>query len=345
MSKPKIAYLLQSFYIGGIETCIYNISKNLKDKFDFYFIATENPDIHPHFNEVGKAYYFGNNWEVINNLLISKKIDIVQYGNKLEYKKLALNAHVPIIIERTAGPRSCGLDKSGVSWVISSSKGTVPLIRKNYSGPLSVIYNGADLDKYLEVPPNRCGFKDNDFVVVYSARYGRGQAFDVLVNAVKIVRSKYDIKLILIGGPPNIKGAEDITSLIKKWVKPLGSNCKLTGFMLDPTRVMAAADVYCCPARHHGVSNTLIESSALSKPLIATNVGQTNEILHNNRNGYLVPVNRSDVMAQKIIELYENAEKRKQFGEYGRKLVEKEFNINVQSKKYEELYTKLLENK
>ena len=341
MNKPKILYFLQSFYIGGIETCLYNIALKLKDEFDFHFIATENPDIHPRFHEVGKAKYFGRNFEAINNYLIFHQPDIVQYGNQQWYRDIALHAGVKTVIERTAGPRSCNLDRAGVSHVISSTKGTVPLIRKNYDGPLSVIYNGVDLNRF-DVTPDRLHFKDDDFIVCYCARMGgRGQGFDVLIKAVLEARKTHDIKLVLIGDKPK-SSAEDIRKELRRLAEPMGSDCVFTGALLDPIPVMAGADLYVCPAKHHGISNSIIEACALAKPIIATDVGQTNEIVLDGQNGFLVPPNSVQYIKNFIIALKDSPQKRQRLGERGRKLVEEEFNIDIQAAKYAEVYRKLL---
>jgi glycosyltransferase involved in cell wall biosynthesis len=341
VTKIPIAYILQSFMIGGYETALYNISNKLKDEFDIHFIATGNADIHPHFYKVGKPIYI-DNWDSVTNYLIKNKITIVQYGNVEKYKNCAIKAGVPIIIERTAGPRSCNNNRDGVTHVISSTKGTVPLIRSNYEGPTSIIYNGVDLDEYDKVKPERFKFSDKDFIILYSARYGRGQAFDVLIKAVMEVRKQHDVKLVLVGGPPKIKGAEDISSEIRKWVKPLGNNCILTGFLLDPKPAMAGADLYVCPARHHGISNSIIESCALGKPIVATDVGQTNEIVHDGHNGALVRVNDISAIKDNIINMINLPRMRARMGHYGRGLVKRDFNINIQAEKYRELYKNLV---
>lgn len=342
MSKPKIAYLMQDFMIGGIPTFLYNIAKKLQDKFDFHFLATDNTDIHPHFNEVGTALYTGNNWTYVIQYLKENKMNIVQFGNCLSYKECALKAGIPIIIERTAGPRSCNLNREGVTHVISSTKGTVPLIKRNYGGPISILYNGIDFDRLIGVKPDRLHFKKDDFIVCYCARIGGiGQGFDVLIKAVLEARKTHDIKLVLIGDKPK-SSAEDIRPMLRKLAKPMGNDCVFIGALLDPIPVMAGADLYICLARHHGISNSIIEISALGKPIIATDVGQTNEIVHNGKNGFLVKVGDIHAVKDLIIRFKDSPKKRKAFGNYGIDLVKREFNINIQSHKYAELYEKLL---
>lgn len=334
---------MQDFMIGGIPTFLYNIAKKLQDKFDFHFLATDNCDIHPHFGEVGIALYTGNDWDYITQYLQENKIDIVQFGNRIEYKECALKAKIPIIIERTAGPRSCNLNRKGVTHVISSTKGTVPLIKRNYNGPISILYNGISISGFTNVISDRLHFQKNDFVVCYCARIGGiGQGFDVLIKAVLEARKTHDVKLVLIGDKPK-SSAEDIRPMLRKLAKPMGSDCVFTGALLDPLPVMAGSDLYVCPARHHGISNSIIEASALGKPIIATDVGQTNEIVHNGHNGFLVRVGDINSIKDLIIKLKDSPNKCERFGYYGAGLVKREFNIDIQARKYLELYEKLLE--
>jgi glycosyltransferase involved in cell wall biosynthesis len=130
--------------------------------------------------------------------------------------------------------------------------------------------------------------------------------------------------------------------MLRKLAKPMGDDCVFTGALLDPPPVMAGADLYVCPARHHGISNSIIEACALGKPIIATDVGQTNEIVHNGHNGHLVKIGDVTAIKDYIIKLKDSPKKRERLGHFGVGFVRREFNIDIQSPKYLELYEKLL---
>lgn len=339
----NVAYVIQDLEYGGIPTFLMNLAKELKGKFTFHFIATENPTINPSFYELGRAAYIGDNDGLVGYFK-KHKISLVQYGNVLNYKTAALKAAVPVIVERTAGPRSCNLDRTGVTHVISSTQGTVPLIRKNYSGPLSVIYNGIDFDRFSAVAPDFLDFSPDDFIICYCARMGGvGQGFEDLVRAVVEIHKEKDVKLVLIGDKPE-KSAEDIRPRLRKLAKPLGKDCVFTGALKYPAPVMAAANLYVCPAKHHGISNSLIEAAALGLPIVATAVGQTSEIVHHGKNGNLVPPGHLSSLTNNILHLMGSPAKRMKFSNYGRELVRQEFNVKIQAAKYLELYNKLLSN-
>lgn len=329
--------------MGGWPTFLLNLCAELKDEFEFHFIATDNKDINPKFHKLGKAQYMGQNFESINHYLITHSLDIVQYGNKAWPGKLAKNTpNPPVVIERTAGPRSCKIDRSHVDHVVASNTGTIPIIRNNYDGPITMIRNGLDTEYFESIEPDRLHFAPDDIVVCYCARMGgKGQGFDMLINAILHARKKRDIKLVLIGDKPK-HAAEDIRPQLRKLAEPLEEDCVFTGALDDPLPIMAGADIYACPAKHHGISNSLIEAAALGKPLVATNVGQTTEIVHDGRNGFLVRPNEMMTMAEFIVQLASLPRQRERLGHYGKGLVKREFNIKVQAAKYRDLYMKLL---
>lgn len=340
----KILYFIGDLYLGGIPGFLINLATELQGEFEFHFVATDNPNINPEFHKLGKARYIKmGSWEALNNYIIHHQPDIVQFGNKAVYGKMAKNTGLPIVvIERTAGPRSCGIERDRVDYVIASNKGTVPLIRKNYGGPISTIYNGLDTSRFSNITPDRLHFKPDDFVVCYCARIGGvGQGHETLIKAVLEARKKTDVKLVLIGDKPK-HSAEDIRPKLRKLTEAMGEDCVFTGALEDPSSVMAGADLYVCPARHHGISNSIIEACALGKPVVATDVGQTNEIVHHGKNGYLVKVNDINSIKECIIKLKGSPKKRAAMGQYGVDLVDREFNIKKQAEKYRELYNKLL---
>lgn len=352
----KICYIIQDLSYGGIPTFIINLATKLKGKFEFYFVATDNSDINIRFHELGHAHYFGHNWDKITRFFKEQKIDIVQFGNCLSYKECALKAKVPIIIERTAGPRSCHLNREGVTHVISSTKGTVPLIERNYSGPISILYNGVSLDRFSEVVPDRHYpsiqsdgsvrqkmFDDDQFVICYCARIGGiGQGHAELIRSVIEVRKTHDVKLLIIGDRLS-SSSEDIRKHLYKLSNPIRDHVVFTGRMFNPIPAVAGADLFVCPAYHHGISNAIIEACALGVPVVATNVGQTREIVHNGKNGYLVPPKNISELVKNIIKMVDSPKKRSKFGAYSKQLVRDKFNIEDTARKYAELYKNLLE--
>lgn len=84
---------------------------------------------------------------------------------------------------------------------------------------------------------------------------------------------------------------------------------------------------------------------ALSKPVIATTGGGTNEVVFDNVNGYLIKANDFHALKEKIILLRNNPELRVRLGRQGRKLVEERFEISGMARQYVSMYETLLGKK
>ena len=86
-----------------------------------------------------------------------------------------------------------------------------------------------------------------------------------------------------------------------------------------------------------------VEAMASSLPVVAHDVGGIKEIVEHGKTGYLVPPNSSvQSLAEKIIELLTDAEKRRSFGKAGRRRVEAHFTWERTAESYATLYNRLL---
>jgi glycosyltransferase involved in cell wall biosynthesis len=81
------------------------------------------------------------------------------------------------------------------------------------------------------------------------------------------------------------------------------------------------------------------------KPVVATRVGGASEAVIDGETGFLVESGDDKTMAKRIVELLQNPEKAKRFGERGRQIVEEKFTLAAQLTKTLELYEGLLVKK
>jgi glycosyltransferase involved in cell wall biosynthesis len=77
-----------------------------------------------------------------------------------------------------------------------------------------------------------------------------------------------------------------------------------------------------------------LHAMAISKPVIATNVGGTNEVLTNGKTGLLIPPESPSTIANAIVYLIENQEIREMLGRAARSLVVEDFNIQSMVEAY-----------
>ena len=72
----------------------------------------------------------------------------------------------------------------------------------------------------------------------------------------------------------------------------------------------------------------------MKKPVVATNVGGIPELMKDNETGFLVEKGNSKEWIEKLSILMDDKEKRKKFGNNGRKFVEENFSWNRVAKEF-----------
>jgi glycosyltransferase involved in cell wall biosynthesis len=83
---------------------------------------------------------------------------------------------------------------------------------------------------------------------------------------------------------------------------------------------------------------------AAGKPVVATKVGGSPEMVTDGVTGYLVPPADSDSLAKAVIDLLQDSGKARVMGEQGRKTVHEKFTLEAMTKSYEKLYQKLIQS-
>ena len=90
------------------------------------------------------------------------------------------------------------------------------------------------------------------------------------------------------------------------------------------------SDIFVCSSQwQEPLARVHYEAMAAGLPIITSNRGGNPEVIEEGKNGYIVnDFENPDAYAEKIINLLNNENKRKQMGKYGRSKVEKEFGWN-----------------
>lgn len=181
----------------------------------------------------------------------------------------------------------------------------------SFQTKLKVIWNGIHLENYV---PNEMPVRNNTIVSV--GRFVRKKGFDVLIEAFAKVKNQYvDAKLIIAGDGiemENWQAAQARQLAIQASVNFLG--------LVDNKQipdVIKMGKVFVLPSRNEAFGITVLEAMALGTPVIATDSGGVREIIEDNRYGYIVPVENSELLAQRMIELLHDNEKCEEFRKNG----------------------------
>ncbi len=110
-----------------------------------------------------------------------------------------------------------------------------------------------------------------------------------------------------------------------------------TGFRFDIPQILSAIDlVLFLSQKPEGFGRPIIESMASGKPIIATDIGPSKELIGKS-SGILVKKNNTQEIANSIISLIENNSESLRMGAEGKKRTEKLFNQRISIKKIENI--------
>lgn len=203
----------------------------------------------------------------------------------------------------------------------NASNASVFVERHIISSEKQTILNGAgvNLDEYTYSSyPN----EDNGINFLFVGRIMKEKGVDELFEAAKRLKTKYGnrINFHLIGFFED-EYKETVEDLAEKNI------LVFHGFQSNPIPFYQQAHCIILPSYHEGMSNVLLEASAIGRALITTNVPGCKEVVDENSNGFLckkMDVDSLESCIEKFIAL--TTEQRKDMGINGRNKMIKEFN-------------------
>ena len=351
--KPRIAYLLQMFGIGGMPKWLYNLAGELQAEFEFTFIATHSSYVREEYRQVARLATLPFNKWVLAAYLKARRIDLAQVANLHRYTKAARLARVPVVIERTDGLRSGAAlnSKEGLDLVVASTRGVVPHLEPLIAPEkIRVIYNGINVEAFEGVKPQRFGFGGDDVVIGRTSRLAGGKNISLLIQALIELRKDANyrhVRLVVCGGDNTQRGAQPMLATLKAEAAPLAESVMFTGEVFDTRAITLGYDIATCTSRPHneGIPNSLIEAMGAAVPVVATAVDDIPELVADGESGLLVPSDDVAELAKALKRLIDDETLRRRMGAAGKARVEADFSLPIQARKYADLYWELLKQK
>ncbi|MGO4441402.1 glycosyltransferase family 4 protein [Rhizobium sp. RAF56] len=168
-----------------------------------------------------------------------------------------------------------------------------------YAGVTVLGGAGIDPDYYSPLPsPSGDGLK---LAIVGRMVWSKGA--DLAVKAVSIARERgHDVSLSLFGLPDPSNPRSLSVEALRAWSDLPGIEWR--GSISDVREVWAENDLCCMPTRGgEGLPRSILEAAACSRPILTTNVPGCRDFVRNGREGWLVPVDDSAALAERICAL------------------------------------------
>jgi glycosyltransferase involved in cell wall biosynthesis len=140
-----------------------------------------------------------------------------------------------------------------------------------------------------------------------------------------------------------IVGEVDLDDGMQALVRGLGleNHLSLLGRRSDMPEVLSAFDIFVLPSHDEGMSNAILEAMAMEKPVVATDVGGTGEVVRHGRSGLLIPPKNPEALAAAINEMLGQPARAREMGRLGRRIVEDGFSAHAMVRQMERLYLDL----
>lgn len=196
---------------------------------------------------------------------------------------------------------------------------------------IKTIHYGLQLEKFKNRTPD--AYHDNTLLYVGTLIRKKG-VLELAKIFNKIVAAQPHSKLILIGGDASdIKtGTASTFALMQHVLSPQAlENTSYLGKLpyAEVQEHIKQAHVCAFPSFAETLGMVTIESMALKKPVVNTNMGWAQELIDDGVNGYLVHPSDIETYSERILYLFQNKQECLKIGEAARQKVETTFDIDT----------------
>lgn len=201
--------------------------------------------------------------------------------------------------------------------------------------------SGVNLNEYCYTPEPETG----KIRVLLTARMIEEKGIFVLTDAAELLREQYQskVEILLCGGlddnPKAIKKEELEAKCDGKYIQWLGYRTDVLDLLKD-CHIVAFPSYY-----KEGLPKSLIEATAIGRPIVTTDSIGCRETVVDGYNGYLIPIKNSKALADKLQVLFDNKELRIKMGRNSRMLAERDFSIENVIEKHLKIYSLLANTK
>lgn len=204
-----------------------------------------------------------------------------------------------------------------------------------------VIPNGIDIDAFApagaavrEALRSSLGLEDGHRAVLVPAVLRRGKGHGLLLDALPEIRRRVPEARILLAGSGERE--DELRRRVRE--EGFGRAVSFLGFRDDVPDLMAASELVVLPSSAEALPTALLEAGAAARPVVATRVGGTPEVVEDGRTGLLVPPGDPAALADAVAGLLSDPERARSYGRAARDRVEERFAIERQIERTVDLW-------
>lgn len=194
--------------------------------------------------------------------------------------------------------------------------------------------SGIDLNIYREstIPLG------DKLVIFFSSRMLWDKGVRELYEATQMLKKSYNHKIsfLLAGMLDNNNKSGIPLDFLSNWHD--GNYVNWIGYKDNILEFYNNSDIVVLPSYREGLPKSLIEASAVGRPIITTNAVGCKDCVIDGYNGFLISTHSSAELADALIKLIENRDLILLMGSNSRKIAENDYDINKVISKHLEIY-------
>jgi glycosyltransferase involved in cell wall biosynthesis len=202
---------------------------------------------------------------------------------------------------------------------------------------VEVIHNGIDLERFT--PPKGDRGEPSEPTVVSVGRLIEWKGHQTLVRAARrVIESHPRARFVVVGSGP-------YEGELRALAGSLGLNDSVVfaGYQNDVRAALEGATVFAhCSIEPEPFGRTIIEAMAMRLPAIVSALGGPREIVTDGEDGIVVTPGDPDLLAAKIVTLFDDPALRARLGAAARKTVEARFDLRFNTALTQDVYGALL---
>jgi glycosyltransferase involved in cell wall biosynthesis len=243
-----------------------------------------------------------------------------------------------------AAERALARSTSRLLTVSESVKRELERYRIGRPGQVAVLPLGLDLDRFLGCETRAGEFRrelalDADAPLVgIVARLVPIKRHEDFIAASALVAARVPGARFLVVGDGERRA--ELEALVRR--RELAGRVRFLGWRQDLDRIYADLDVVALTSANEGSPVSLIEAMAAARPVAATGVGGVPDLVEHGVNGLLARAGDPPAMAEAILTLLGDLERRRAMGEAGRKRVRDGYGVDRLVADVDRLYSDLL---